>query len=238
MESIARGVPALVYGVVGPSDCCIISGYDEGGEVLLGWSTFQDIPDDHNYPHDVSGYFRKPGWHANLGGYILVGGKVERRPQREIYLDALRWAVHLMLTPGMGHQCTGLEALRVWAEEMNQEKYFPQGDMQTLGLRYLSTAINITMLRDHYAAEPFLRKAGEDAPEFLPEAALAADCYRDMKQIRDSMDDLINDNFSEKAIAAIADAGIRQAFASKILEIRGKEEEAAGHIERLLERCG
>jgi len=36
MESIDRGIPVLAFPVVGPSDCCIITGYDEGGEVLLG----------------------------------------------------------------------------------------------------------------------------------------------------------------------------------------------------------
>lgn len=44
MSSIDRGVPVLAYRIVGPSDYCIITGYDERGQVLLGWSTFQDIP--------------------------------------------------------------------------------------------------------------------------------------------------------------------------------------------------
>ena len=55
MDSINRGIPVLAFGVVGPSDCCIITGYDQGGDVLLGWSTYQDIPEDHNIPHDVTG---------------------------------------------------------------------------------------------------------------------------------------------------------------------------------------
>jgi hypothetical protein len=80
MDSIERGVPVLAYHVVGPSDCCNITGYDEGGEVLLGWSTYQDNPEDHNIPPDVTGYFRKPGWHENLQGYILVGEKLGRPP--------------------------------------------------------------------------------------------------------------------------------------------------------------
>ena len=236
MDSIDQGVPVLAFGVVGPSDCCIISGYDEGGEVLLGWSTYQDIPDDHNIPHDVTGYFRKPGWHDNLGGYILIGMKVERPSLQDIYLDAFKWGVHLMRTPWMGHKCTGLEALRVWAEEMTQEKYF--SDESALGQRYVSNAINITMLRDHCLAEPFLRQVAQDVPDFLPEASRAADCYGEVKRLRDKMDDLISDNFSEKAMQAIGDPDIRRAFASILLQIRDKEEEAVSHIEHLLERCG
>ena len=34
MDSLERGVPALAFRVVGPSDCCILTGYDEGGNVL------------------------------------------------------------------------------------------------------------------------------------------------------------------------------------------------------------
>jgi hypothetical protein len=238
MSSIDRGVPVLAFRVVGPSDCCIITGYDEGGEVLLGWSTFQDIPDDHNIPHDVTGYFRKPGWHDNLPGYILIGAQVGRPPLHNVYLDAVKWAVHLMRTPRMGSKRTGFEGLSVWAEEMTQEQYFPAGDEQVLGQRYVSTTINITMLRDHCSAEPFLRQAAEEVLDFQPELWLAADCYRDVKHCREEMDDLISDNFSAKAMQAIADPEIRRAFAGKILQIRDVEEEAIGHLEHLLERCG
>ena len=238
MSSIDRGIPVLAYPVVGPSDCCVISGYDEGGEVLLGWSTYQDIPDDHNIPHDATGYFRKPGWHDNLSGYILLGAKKERPPLRAVYLDALKWAVHLLRTPEIRDNRTGLVGLKLWAEEMTQEQYFPAGDGDVLGHRYVSAAINLTMLRDHCHAEPFLRQAAEVEPDFQPELSQAADCYSEVKRIRASMDDLINDNFSEKAMQAIGDPEVRRAYADKILQIRDQEAQAAAFIERLLERCG
>lgn len=226
----------LAFRVVGPSDCCIITGYDEGGEVLLGWSTYQDIPDDHNLTHDPSGYFRKPGWHENLGGYILIGAKLERPSRRAIYLDALKWAVQLMRTPKVHHKCTGLEALRIWAEEMTQEKYFPPGDEDTLGLRYVSTTINLTMLRDHFCAEPFLKQVSEELPDLLPEISRAADCYAEVKHLTTEMLELINDNFSEKAMKAIKEPDIRQSFANLILDIRDQEEQAITFIESLLKR--
>ena len=143
-----------------------------------------------------------------------------------------------MRTPEVDHKCTGLAALKVWAEEMTQEKYFPAGDEQTLGLRYVSTAINFTMLRDHGSAEPFLRQMSEELPDFLPEVSLAADCYGEVKCLRDKMGDLIGDNFSEKAMKAIGDPNIRRSFANLILQIRDKEDEAVTHIEHLLKRCG
>jgi hypothetical protein len=238
MDSLERGVPVLAFRVVGPSDCVIITGYDEGGEVLLGWSSYQDIPDDHNIPHDETGYFRKPGWHEHLPGYILIGEKVERPPLRAVYLEALKWAVYLMHTPQMGKNATGLSGLQVWSDEMTEDKYFPAGNDELIGWRYVSVAINMTMLRDHCLAEPFLRQAILDVPEFHPELSKAADCYLEVVRIRNGMDALIADNFSEPAMQAIYDPEIRRQYAQAILRIRDVEAEAVGHIERLLERSG
>ena len=237
MASLDRGTPVLVFRVVGPSDCCLITGYDEGGQVLLGWSTFQDIPDDHNIPHDVTGYFRKPGWHAGLAGYVLIGAKEPPPLPRAVYLDAVRWAVHLLRTPRMGRRVTGLAGLVRWADEMRQEQYFPPGDPQRLGQRYVSTTINITMLRDHCQAAPFLRQAAADVPEFGPELSQAAEYYDEVKRLRDGMDALISDNFSAPAMAAIAVPAIRHAFADAILRIHDVEEQAADCLEALLKRC-
>jgi hypothetical protein len=38
VASIDRGVPVLAFGVVGPPEVSVIAGYDEGGEVVVGWS--------------------------------------------------------------------------------------------------------------------------------------------------------------------------------------------------------
>lgn len=232
MGSIDRGVPVLAYRVVGPSDCSIVTGYDEGGAVLLGWSTFQDIPDDHNIPHDATGYFRKPGWHENIPAYMLVGEKASPPPPREVYRDALKWAAHLLRAPSVGSNAAGLRALEIWADEMTQEKYFPTGDDSIMGQRYVSAAINMTMLRDHCLAEPFLRQAAANVPEFQPELSAAAGCYGEVKRIRDGMDALISDNFSGQAMKAIYDPAIRRAYAGAILRIRAEEEKALNHIER------
>ena len=236
MASSERGVPVLAFKVVGPSDCVIITGYDEDGQVLLGWSTFQNIPDDHNIPHDATGYFRKPGWHENLPGYVLIGDKVERPPLRQVYLEALKWAVQLMRMPGMGRMVTGLAGLELWADEMTQARFFPAGDEEVMGQRYVSAAINMTMLRDQCLAEPFLRRAAADVPDFQPELSRAADCYGQAARLRDSMDNIIADNFNEQAMKAIKVPEIRRAYADTILRIRDEEEKSIHQIETLLKR--
>ena len=92
-------------------------------------------------------------------------------------------------------KATGLEGLRVWAEEMTQEKYFPAGDDAVLGQRYVSAAINMTMLRDHCLAEPFLRRAARMCLIFNPSCP-GQRIVTPKSRLRDGMDDLIADNFS------------------------------------------
>jgi hypothetical protein len=41
-ESIARGVPPISFGVIGPPEAGIVAGYQGDGGVLFGWSYFQE----------------------------------------------------------------------------------------------------------------------------------------------------------------------------------------------------
>lgn len=236
--SIDRGVPVLTYGVVGPSDCCVIAGYDDGGDVLLGWSAYQNIPDDHNIPHDPSGYFRKPNWHESLDGYIIIGEKAEPLPTRTINLHALRWAVELARTPQVGTRCTGLAGLELWASEMTQDAWFPPDDPQVLGGRYVSTTINMTMLDDHRAAEPFLQQMALEEPDLAPSLLPAAECYAEASRLRNRLDEHIKEDFSVEAMQAIGQPATRRTFAGILLQIRDAEARAIGHIEQVLAELG
>jgi hypothetical protein len=52
VESIDKGYPVLTFGIVGPPTCSIIFGYDENGDVLIGWSQFTDEVKEDN-PMDL-----------------------------------------------------------------------------------------------------------------------------------------------------------------------------------------
>jgi hypothetical protein len=95
----------------------------------------------------------------------------------------------------------------------------------------------MTMLRDHCTAEAFLAQAMEEVPGFQPELSPALECYQEMARLRNEMDDLIGDNFTEKAMRAIGDPAIRRAYADKILDIVAGEQQAISHIQHLIERA-
>jgi len=236
MDSIDGGVPVIAFGVVGPSDCSIITGYDDGGKVLLGWSTYQNIPDDHNIPHDSTGYFRKPSWHDNLrkAGFILIGEKTQRRPSRQIHMDALRWAVEVVRTPKVYNRYGGLEAYKVWADEMVQDSYFPKDDKAVIGQRYLSVLCNLMMLDDRRSAVEFLKLVAKDESDLAEGLHAAVKCYEEICKLKNDLTNVVKDDFSEEAQRRIADHEIRRQYAEIIMRIRDKEEEAIGHIENLV----
>ena len=50
IESIDKGKPVVAFGVEGPTEACIITGYDQDGDVLIGWSMIQEHLDP---VHDI-----------------------------------------------------------------------------------------------------------------------------------------------------------------------------------------
>jgi hypothetical protein len=101
IESIDRGVPALAYGVVGPPEPSIITGYDEGGDVLIGWNFFQNFPDfNAGVEFEPSGYFRKRDWFKDTENLLIIGEKLLSKPSLpEVSRDALRWLIKVARTP-------------------------------------------------------------------------------------------------------------------------------------------
>jgi AraC-like DNA-binding protein len=83
IDSIDRGVPVITLdGIIPAANECLISGYDNDGEVLLGYNPFMDIEDDHNEPHDNTGYFRKTGWYGHFQNSMLIIGDKKAKPAK------------------------------------------------------------------------------------------------------------------------------------------------------------
>ncbi len=96
IESIRQGRPVVGYGVVGPPEPCLIAGFDEGGDVLVGWSFFQDVPWLNEgvefEPEAAQGegaYFRKRDWLKETECLLIITEKLERPPLAELYQT--RW---------------------------------------------------------------------------------------------------------------------------------------------------
>jgi len=224
VESIDRGVPVVTLeGVINCADACVIAGYDDGGDVLLGYSPFMYIPDDHQEPHDATGHFRKSHWHE---GYCAGGSRLrilavgEERPvptPEESLAETLALAVRLVETGSMAEgQHNGLAAHRAFA---NALLTYPWEDNFE---PYLNVMCNYKQYLDRQYAAKYLRSNGRpDLAKYYEEIAAlcaqlgrlipqdfsACDLFSDREKLRPYADTLLRIHDLEAAFAHRAKQG-------------------------------
>lgn len=236
MASIDQGVPVLAFGVVGPSDVSLITGYDEDAAVLLGWSTYQNIPDDHDVPPDITGYFRKPDWHANTRGYVVIGQPKHMQTADDVNAGALRFASRLVRQQAVRGMPAGLRAYEAWADAMLDDSRFTVGERGDLGGPYLGILCIEMMLDDRKSAAPFLRGIADAEPDLAADLIAAASCYDRTCALREDLRELLPEDFTDTAMVRLADPEMRRRFAGIVLGMRASDEDAIGHIEAALAR--
>ncbi len=238
IESISnKRRPLLGFGVVGPPECCIITGYDENADVLIGWNFFQNMPEfNAGTEFEPSGYFRKKGWFENTHSLIIIREKQELPPKGELYRMILKWALEVARTPVVHGRSNGLAAYQTWAEHVLRDENFP--------------ANNKDVLREHHAvhddAVGMVAEARWYASLFLPQIARteawmaedllrAASCYAAEHDLMWKIWGLVGGiGREEPKFMKMADSNVRRQIAQVILQARDKDIEAGNHIERAL----
>ncbi len=239
VESIRdRGRPVLGFGVVGPPVCCIITGYDEHGDVLIGWSFFQDFPDfNAGVEFEPSGYFRKQDWFKDTESPLIVGQKCERPPLNETYRRALAWALKVVRTPvTFGDRNNGLAAYAAWADHLLLDDEFPADDMDTLRERHMvhSDAVG-TLAEGRWYAAQFLKQIAKHESALAEDLLAAAECYRAEHDLMWQIWGLVGGiGFADEHVKKLAEPAIRRQIIPIIRQAQDKDAEAAEHIERAL----
>ena len=222
MDSIDRGVPVITLeGVINCADACVISGYDADGGVLLGYSPFMHIDDDHDEAPDDTGYFRKSDWHASLsqpenpGRILLIGEPCGKPDDAAILAETARLAMRLIgedvLVPG---QHNGLAAHKAFA---NALLTYPWTDVFE---PYLNLMCNYKQYLDRRYAAPFFKAHGQ--------AALAA-CYEDIAAVAEAMGRAIPQDFSAGAL--FEDKANLKPYCDLLLQINVLEQRALALLE-------
>jgi hypothetical protein len=233
IDSIDRGMPVLTFnGVVNCADCCLIAGYDDGGDVLLGYNPFMDVKEDHQEPADVTGYFRKSGWHDGFfreaGGKILIIGEpAAPLSSEETIIASLQMAVRLIRgTASPNTECvTGYAGHTQYAEMVCAET----DDAFLLNL--MIVCMNCNVYQDKVYAAPFLRKAQAvltGKGNLLEESATL---YDQVAEARQEMAGIVADDLSTGE--CILDMEIRRRYAQCVYRIRDLEQCAADVLEKI-----
>ena len=200
MDSIDRGFPVITLeGVISCADACVISGYDNDGGVLLGYSPFMYIEDDHKEAPDNTGYFRKSDWHngffAEANGRILIIEEPCEKPDRKAVLaETLKLISRLIreesLAPG---QYNGLAAHKAFANALLtytwDDNFEPYLNVMCNEKQYLDRQYAISFFRDNNRgdlADRYEEIAALSAKlmQIIPQDFSASEMFSDKDKLR------------------------------------------------------
>ncbi|UCH94399.1 MAG: RNA polymerase sigma factor [Candidatus Aminicenantes bacterium] len=237
IESISEfGRPVIANGVVGPPVDCLITGFDQGGEVLIGWSFFQKAKEFNvDVEFEANGCFRKPNWFNDTHRLIILGEKKQAPQLENVYRESLHRALTVIRTPKVNDRHNGLAAYQAWSEAIRQDNEFIGKKVKELVHRYHVHQDAVGSIAEgRWYGFQFLKKVIEDitVPGSLSEAA---QCYDDQHSLMWKVWGLVGGpGASSKKAKLFADAEIREKTARLILEAREKEQKAADIIEQTL----
>ncbi len=233
-ESLAQGRPAISFGIIGPPEPGLVAGYDGDGEVLYGWSYFQDQRERYYEQRDWFEAMDKGGGVALL----IIGEKGATRPsEREVLVSALRWALDLERTAhrtNLPKHLGGLAAYDGWADGLEVDADYPADDGATIGTRVMVHGDQCVMLEERHEAARFLRRMQVAAPEAAAHLEEAAALY-------DQAGDLVAPLWpwpidpGAGAMQALVDRGTRRELARNVRAARDLEAEAVRYLGRALE---
>lgn len=241
VESIRRGMPVLAFGPIGPPEAALITGYDEGGDVLIGWNFFQSMPPfNAGVVFEPSGEFRKRGWFDYEPGFsfITVGNKGVKPSLRETYRSALEWMVKVATTPvTFGDRHNGLAAYTAWADHLLRDEDFPDNEAVLRERHDVHNNVVSMVAEARWYGSLFLIQAA--GPEILhyrltEDLMHAAACYAGEHELMWKVWDLAGGNGNPDAWKKLARPEVRRQMAEVILQARDKDVQATEHIARAL----
>ena len=236
--------PVIAFGIIGPPESCLVTGYDEGGELLMGWNFFQGNPEfAEGVEFEPSGYFRKRNWFQDLSGLIIVGEKRDGPLLPQTFLEALRFASRVVRTPQIAaygeDRFNGLAAYTAWAEALQHDAQFATEDVGALQSQHMAHDAQVGFLAEaRWYGSRFLIEATEHLHYSAAEHLLrAAACYAAEHDLMWDLWNLAGGLGNAQAYRKFADPSVRRQMAPVILEARERDAEAIAHIERAAERA-
>ena len=168
VESINRGVPVLTFGIVGPPICSIIFGYDDGGDILIGWAQFTDET-DHDNPYDLykaEKYFQKRNGLDRSDALIFIGNKKHPPDIAGSVRTSLNNIYKFADLPAADRVVFGRTAFEAWADSLLDDTCFKTiNDLGSPLDTYGSCAVQIGT--NMYYMQEYLNRCGELCPDMV-----------------------------------------------------------------------
>jgi hypothetical protein len=243
IASIDEGKPIMSHGIVGPPETCLITGYDEGGNVLIGWSFFQTHDDAiEGVEFEPNDMFRKRDWYPNAWDLFGLGKRGEPLDPKTVRRRSLRWAVKVVRTAETwdGRTNNGLAAYDAWAEHLlREDDITPDGALpEGATVRPYDAhddAVGTVAEGRHYASEYLIRVAQAE-PKMRAHLLKAAGCYAQEHDLMWQMWDCVGGNGrSPEHVECFADPATRRRLIEVIRKAKHQDEQAIEHIDAALD---
>ena len=248
-EELVEGRPVIAFGVVGPPEACLITGYRDDGNILLGWNCFQDNQEfAKNVTQDESGYFVTDGWWENEStiALIAVGERQEAlASQKEILTNA----IHILTTEKvafydkenklLAEYAGGQLAYDYWARRIEDDKEFPKGAILPILYERLVCQNDAAVMlgEGRYYAAAYLEQVEREVPQLEKECKLAAQLLRRAAELGPKMSEVIGGCIQdEERIRCFEKPETRKELAVLIHRAKGFEAEATKVIREIVEK--
>ena len=241
-SEIDEGRPVIALGIIGPPEACIITGYRNDGNTLLGWNFFQDMAEFSGmHTIDPSGYFVTDAWWENECTKMLMAVG-EKEGKQESCTQMLENALWILRTESVGCFAGGQAAYDLWAQKMADDHEFNDSlPMPQLFERLMCVNDALTMTTEgrayagyylSYVASVFEKEGKDDKVALAQQAS-----ERFMKEFHTAqkMSAIFQCENEQESIRSLFSKENRKKAVSIINEIARLDKEAADLIEKILE---
>lgn len=123
-SEIDSGYPVIALGVIGPPEACVITGYRDGGEKLMGWNVFQEYPEHQSHVRfEQNGYFITDRWWDNPDTLALFStGSADAAPFS--LKEILQNAIEVLSGRMCGNYAKGILAYHAWKHALLDDRTF------------------------------------------------------------------------------------------------------------------
>ena len=242
LTEINAGRPCLAHGVVGPPETSIITGYDECGDVLIGWSFFQYDMSSVGEPLEFEpcGYFRKPNWEPYTWDAFTVGQKISQPDPKNVFRQALEWGFEVATTPTtFQDRPNGIAAFDAWIDYLKRDDEIANwqpGEGRYSPFNTHRDATDTIAEGRWYASQFLVRETPKCMPYQASHLYAAASCYAKEHEL--VWEIWRNEGVGQRNVeteAKFANPEVRRRTIDLIKQARDQDKQASIHIESALD---
>lgn len=236
---IDAGNPVIALGIIGPPEACVIAGYRDGGETLMGWNVFQEYPENRaQVTFEENGYFITKDWWENPDTCALIATgteKIQPFTPGEVLQNAAE-----VLEGRMRDTCAkGILAYDAWKNALLCDRDFPKDAVfPMLVERMMCHGDAMDCLSDgrHHAAK-YMRDLAVKYPEQAEKLNAVAQEFESVSSIlwKEMVPVLGGWERGERQVRRLAEPETRRFFAELIDRMKKHDERALLYMREVAE---